>query len=191
MEIKFAPSFFEDLKYMLSPMHKIETFFCNIKYFFQKVFRKHHTSDLELWNLYSHIAKIILPKLKTFRKMKKNGYPAIFSEYEDDNWESKNKYDEYIASGKLIGGGLKKWNEILDEMIFAFEYILYKDSDDHNTEYLKKKYGDWTEKKPENLKKLKCLNYEYYYDEKLDAKLQKRCDEGLILFAKHFQSMWD
>lgn len=109
----------------------------SVKYFFQKMFRSHHTADYELWGLGDHLAKIILPKLIAFRNMNLHGHPIDFSEWEEEHGDyggigiTKVDYDKAIESGDMVGGGLDKWLETLDEMIFSLEYMLYHDGYDN------------------------------------------------------------
>lgn len=56
--------------------------------------------DADLWNLFHHITKFVLPRLIRFREMPRIGYPADLTE--------------------------KRWNRILDQIITAFK-ILDKD----------------------------------------------------------------
>lgn len=94
----------------------------------------------DLWSLDITIANFVLPRLKKFKK-ENIGYPGI---EEMDTPE--------------------KWDEALDKMILAFEYVV------HN-------YG-WYVVNPKK----------YEQDE-----LKRRCaviDEGLQLFAKWFQYLW-
>ena len=133
-------------------IYKIPLMKDEIKWFFQKIFRKHHTSDLELWNLHVYLSKIIYKKLKAFRKMPRMGYPASFMDWDEDMEKNdgitKEDYDKHYE-----GGGMKHWNKTLDKMIYAF-----------------KKIADDDVYKPSAYKKI---------------------DEGLQLFAKYFQALWD
>lgn len=74
-----------------------------------KQLKKHGFSDSETWSLDSVIVEFILPRLKRFKEIH-NGFP--------------------------IGGDMteQKWEEILDKMIFAFEF--------HTLKY------DWSANKP-------------------------------------------
>jgi hypothetical protein len=46
-----------------------------VKYFFQRIFRKNHLSDVEVWECGFDIAKYSLKKIKAFRAMNRQGYP--------------------------------------------------------------------------------------------------------------------
>lgn len=119
-----------------------------IKWFFQKLFRGF--SDDELWNLDNTIAKWILPRLKRFKK------------------------DSIAFPAEL--GIPDKWDEILDKMIWSFDYIVNQD-----------KYED------EIMEKYKDneLDEEGHYRWIKDAnELSKKCQEGLDLFGTYFRSLW-
>ena len=65
---------------------------------FQRIIRKHHTSDIDLNRLDLHISKMILPKLVAFR----------------------NQSLHFSPTGKI-----ETWLKILDEIIFAFKWNIY------------------------------------------------------------------
>jgi hypothetical protein len=112
-----------------------------IKYAFQRLFRGY--DDRKSYDVYYEIAKFTLRHLKNFRKLKKVGYPR--------------------------GLTMRKWNKILDKMIYAFERLA-------NDDILV--YQDKNGKsKIRNTKNIKKIN--------------SKIDEGLALFVKYFQSLWD
>lgn len=73
-----------------------------VKWFLQRHIRGF--CDPEWYNLDQELAKWVLPRL-IYLKENSIGYPAAFAEEND---------------------GLKKWEDILDRIIFAFEYQAYK-----------------------------------------------------------------
>ena len=103
---------------------------------------KSHLTDLkkfgfshsETWSLDSVVSEFILPRLKCFKQVN-NGVPHGFTE--------------------------SQWNEIIDDMIFAFEWNLTCEDD-------------------ENLD----------LDKKIQKANWKRYSEGLKLFAKYFRDLW-
>lgn len=140
--------------------HRISNFFHNIVYFIQKITRSHHCSNLDLWDLYSHLAKITLPKLVAFRAQKINGYPNNFSEWSDNCGYTKEEYDKAKSDGSIVGGEMDAWLKTIDEMIFAFEFVLYFESWDKKKKQIfidKYKLPDLEAKIPENLH----ISYEY------------------------------
>ena len=61
---------------------------------------KYPAKPKETWSLFTNIAEYTLPRLKLFKRLQ-NGYP-----------------------GRDEADTPEKWNEILDRMILAFEYII-------------------------------------------------------------------
>ncbi len=72
--------------------------------------KKRGFDDSELWNLDHTISKFILPRLKRFKNITM-GYPACITE--------------------------KEWDDTLDTMINAFEYIVKEETDTHQNEIKK------------------------------------------------------
>lgn len=198
---------------------RIPDIFRQIKWFLQRVFRASHTSDLDIWDLRQHLSPIILRKLKAFRSYPLHGYPAKFCEYHENEWESREKYDEAFANGDVSGGGFDAWIKALDEMIFAFDFLVYYEYFDkerdamlkrHNLEYPHKKIPEnrrihYAYKRPDGSymsshlppdeaenKDNEFLGEEVsYYNFDLEREYYERVHNGLGLFAKHFMSLWD
>jgi|GEM_PF-2513521 hypothetical protein len=174
------------------PRH-IRDFGYEIKYLFQKVLRKHHSSDKELWNLYDYLIKFIYPKLKAFKKMKRTGYPSMFCDYEDDMvFESKEQYEDYVKNSDMIGGGPEAWEKVLDEMIFACEYILHKE---YEKKY-KNFYKNWGLEDPyAEIEENKCDSFivgeVFYFNVKLEMEYEARAQKGIELMGKYLFSLWD
>ena len=73
----------------------------------------------------------------------------------------------------------EKWDEALDKMILAFEYVVNWDEwwiDNPNYDYF-----NTSPKEKERIRKAMCKERE---------RRQAAIDEGLQLFAKYFQSLW-
>lgn len=103
----------------------------------------------ELWSLDATIAKFILPRLKVFRE-NHCGYPGQLT---DD-----------------------KWNEILDDMIVAFDIYL-NDNDLINSEEIIRKFHKQGLFKGRSLEK--CLE------------LHTTFEKGMEYFHKYWMSLWD
>lgn len=135
-----------------------------VKWFFQKIFRQSHASDLDLWGLSSRLAEIILPKLRAFKKINVNSYPACFSDWNEDGDEyghggigqTKEEYDKAIEDGTMVGGEMEEWHKVLDEMIYACEWHLADQGSRKLEKEFAKKYGDCHAEIPENLKQNDC-----------------------------------
>jgi hypothetical protein len=171
---------------------RIRDMYYSIKYMIQWIFRPNHLSDMELWNLDLTMAKWIYPRLKVFVKKKRNGYPGIFSEYNKNEWKSKEEYEEAIKTGKHLGGGTEAWDEILQEMIFAFEWKIYYE--DYNNEKQRDKFcKKWGIKNPhEKRLENKRINYVYKSLEpgfagctSDDPELDKKEPEKYLFLRRH------
>lgn len=112
---------------------------------FQDIKKEWGFTPDECWNLYHTIAIFILPRLTFFRE----NYGGMFtpaSLKEQDN---------------------KKWQKMLDKMIWSFKQIAKENFDEPPKFYLKK--------------------YEYMEACKV---YQKDIDEGLDLFREYFLALW-
>ena len=99
-----------------------------------------YVNPKETWSLDITFAKYIIPRLKKFKELN-NGYPGI----EEVNTP-------------------EKWDEALDKMIQAFEYVANE--------------FDWWVDNPK---------YDCFDEEK---RRQVVINEGLQLFAKYYMNLW-
>jgi len=120
-------------------------------------------SDRDCWSLDYTIAKFALPRLIELKKMMHGTPTSMFEKLPEGEY---NYTPEQTASAE------KKWNEILDEIIFAMDYV----ANCREYDYYPKK--TWPEKTTKD-----------DYAELLAV--EKRVQEGLLLFGKHFRSLWD
>ena len=161
--------------------------FHDITYWLRKKRQKWTTGfpHEESWDFKSALANWALPRLK---HMKDNlhGYPTCL--IPEEKWEEISAGKEIVDEGRNIREehGMKEWNKILDKIIWSFEnhdnepmptepenydsrcnMIKY---DDGSTEYehLDDRPWDWTE----------CEAHD------------KKVQEGLDLFAKHYKDLW-
>jgi hypothetical protein len=128
----------------------------------------------DTWSMDKTLPLIIIPMLIQLKKTK-HGVPASMYD-EDDAW----------SQDRLDANAEAKWDNVLSEMIWAFEQTL----DDQ-----------WPDKYTVNLGKYHFENRdgkdEIVWDEEpvIDREgieiHQKRIDDGLALFGKHYQSLWD
>lgn len=141
--------------------YRIKDAMRSVKYFFQKVIRRSHTSDIEIWNINYPLAKFTYRKLKAYKNAPRKSYPAVFIEYHEHEWSSKEEYDKAIQDGRMVGGGPDAWEKVVDEILFAFEWFLVKDS----LSYKKKRafYEKWDLENPEEEVE-ENLVFHYWYD---------------------------
>lgn len=121
--------------------------------------------NYDIWNMDHTLALIILPMLK---KLKEKGHGSPHIDDEDVTVELRStsappKVNEWDVDGLHH----QRWQWALDQMIWAFEQIL-DDDEGHNNYYVDGKF-DMVKYKEYNNKIQSCL----------------------ILFGKHFRSLWD
>jgi hypothetical protein len=144
---------------------------------YQKI--RYGVSDDDVYSLGHTIAVFILPRLKYFKKKGKIGVPCRFL---PDNFHTLQGEAYELAVEK----GAKEMEAALDEMIFAFEYIINADDFCELPEILYFRGKDF------------CFNNEKTkeqeqaweeYMKKSDA-LNERKNNGLALFAKYYDTLW-
>lgn len=132
-----------------------------------KHFKKRHViidiHDYDTWSADYTLAMVIHPVLVEFRKEENlNSYPmAIDPEDIPDSVLAISGSDQFEL-------GMIRWKWILDEMIWAFVNILDEDSDT-------KFYN--IEEKTMDIEKYKAHN--------------QRIENGLRLFGKYYQNLWN
>ena len=161
----------------------------NIKYWFPQYARriwqaiKWNYTEVDIWGLHSTTAKFLIPRLKLLKE-KKHGVPVEFSIYEQDTPKNKVKSLKFIQ--KFVPEvtlknynfdihAVKAWNKCMDKMITAFELILLEDKGDID-------YGHITKD---------STKAEYKRYRAKVAKVQRIINEGIMLFAKYYQNLWD
>jgi hypothetical protein len=131
-------------------------------------------------NAYSYIAEKTLPYLYDFRKHRRYGTP-IFSK--------ENLSDE---------GRTQKWEDIINEIIFALEQCAYENDDDcmmPNPNY-DPKQKELFKDTPRDEKGMRYLEFNPDYGKEIlngEAynKKHERINAGLALFGQYFQNLWD
>jgi hypothetical protein len=118
----------------------------------------------ELWNLDTAILKFVLPRLRAFVKMKRNGY----SDYAFNSQE--------------------EWEDVLQKMLWALEQQIKPDCGDKKFILVKGKYK-W--RKLEDGKNKLITLREEKYDSKGLKKHREKVQEGLDLFGKYWLCLWD
>ena len=123
----------------------------------------------DTWNMDHTLALIVLPMLKQL-KATKHGSPCTDDEDVPENLRStaaEPKDNEWDTDSNLF----KRWDWVMDEMIYAFEMELDEDWDLRIYE----KHGkDWP---PQALAERKVI--------------QDRIQNGFRLFGKYYQGLWD
>jgi len=178
------------------------------KYLFQKIFRKNHLSNRDIWGTCYNMAPYILKRLEAFYNLDLMGVPFDFVDY-DENEGAWNSYEDYKASG-VVGGGEEAWKATIGEMIFAFYFLLAGESEKWRKKFVEKYGLDWEAETPENLTTLTFYETEdgriiipstdtqtdpawkavstsqFYSNTKMLAECSARAQKGFELFGKYY-----
>ena len=150
----------------------------------------------DTWSMDSTLTPIILPMLRQLRKDK---HGAPFTEDADVPERLRSTTKAAIKSKKeswdTDGNHFKRWDWIMDEMIWAFEQL----ADDWEAQFHTGKSDIvWIPSKELDAKG-KPLTYEMKsgpkdtrkWDKKGYMKHSARIDNGTRLFGKYFRALWD
>lgn len=149
----------------------------------------------DTWSMDHTLAMIILPMLKQLQATKhgapgsmpafqqtSNQYPQMcFTFYEDDDHSAWNE-------------GHKQWTEIMDKMIWSFEQLLDENWDEQF--WIVKPELDLDDlANTEGLDENGCKELKWKVEGECDWKAREeyanRIKEGLELFGKYYQDLWD
>jgi hypothetical protein len=144
----------------------------------------------DTWSMDSTLSPIILPMLKQLRKDK---HGAPFTNDADVPERLRSTTKAAIRSKKNTWdtdcNHFKRWDWIMDEMIWAFEQLCNDDHDakffsgESDIEWEKNDDGTSTMKRgPKDTRK---------FDRKGYTKHQERISNGTRLFGKYYQALWD
>lgn len=128
--------------------------------------------DYDVWNMDSTLAYIVLPMLKMVKEQKQ-GVPA--TDEDDAPHIDVSGEDE---ENKMWND--KRWDYILDEMIWSFEQI----------------NSDWEDQYHKNTSEFPVVDGKIDWPNSTDfdyegwKKHKERMENGFRLFGKYFQSLW-
>lgn len=151
------------------------------------------------WSCDSTLTPIILPLLKSLKEHKQgSGFidmedvPESMRFTETEEWDAQTTFEFYDkCEDKMKCDVHTRYEWALDEMIWAFEQL---NSGDWEDQYWKTRPEiDFTEHEEDKGKTLKPVRWkvEGVCDWEGRKKHQARIDNGLRLFGKYFQTLWD
>lgn len=145
----------------------------------------------DTWSMDATLRPIILPMLKQLQQQKQ-GAPNV--DYEDVPEELRPTAEEielYKKNGETDPNFFKRWDWVIDEMIFAFENLDGEWEDQFTSGEID---IDWEpcddDRKIQMYQMVHGPNHTYKADYEGMAKYQKRIDNGLLLFGKYFRALW-
>ena len=137
--------------------------------------------NYDTWSMDHTLALIIVPMLKQLKETKQ-GAPNVDSS-DVPNYLKPKQMDivRYRENGETDENFFKRWDYVMDEMIWAFEQIIDDGNDDQFYDHSEIGEKDSIEA---SVRKLKVDQ------EGLDAH-HKRINNGTRLFGKYYRCLWD
>lgn len=142
----------------------------------------------DTWGMDSTLAPIILPLLKKLKETK-HGSALVDDDDVPDELKSTNAEpltEEQVSMGYCDNNVHKRWEWVMDEMIWAFEQILDENADSQF-------FYDSNSAEPSNDPNITFT--ESMRRRELDKEgylaWQNRKTRGLTLFGKYFEGLWD
>ena len=109
-----------------------EGLYYKLKYFFQRHIRGY--DDLDKWNVGWYMARKSIPVLKAWRDSRIMS-TSIKHHYEDRHGEIVElSHDEIYNDGEPNSFTIEEWKAIIDDIIFAFEFVVEGDNNIFNSQ---------------------------------------------------------
>ena len=147
----------------------------------------------DTWSMDHTLGQIALPMLKQLKE-KKHGSPIVDDEDVPEELKSTSapaKENEWDTDDNHF----KRWDWVMDEMIFAFEHHINKEWEEayRSGEFDHKSVAcEWYENgKPKMFKLEEGLKHTYKCDYDGMAIVEERIKNGFRLFGKYYQALWD
>ena len=144
----------------------------------------------DTWNLDHTLAMIIYPALLQLKEIK-HGLPSEFATVGGEDWDSQLSFDFYVETQpECFALGEKRWDEVMDKMIWSFQQLCLDDYTDkyHHGEM---KMG-WTDMDANGMSEMVDENpNEHWYDHVGNQLHDERIQEGIELFGRYYRNLWD
>lgn len=149
--------------------------------------------DYDVWNMDSTLALIVLPMLKRLKE-KKHGSPLVEDADVPEHLRSTSApqlTEEQIDSGHTDDNFHRRWEWVLDEIIWTFEQ-LQPDCDWEDQYYTGTAHYVWEKAEGESLYEMKQgPKHRQAFDAEGYRAHADKIKRGLILFGKYYQGLWD
>jgi len=157
------------------------------------------------WDLFSYLAKEITVDLKCFKRENTHSIPGtLYNQVLEDfgyKQYSDIPEDEYTHT-EIEKESVKRWNEIIDKMIWSFEEIAEEYPHDPFMNAISEYHDKYPKKEDESFEEFfnnRPNKNRPDFDDTVDRKaLNKekeeyryKIEEGLHLFAEWFENLWD
>lgn len=136
--------------------------------------------DYDVWNADHSLGLIILPTLELLKKNKIGGPYVDDSDVPEElrSTAAPPLPPEKAAMGHVDENHFKRWDWVLDEMIWAFHQVVNEDSD---SQFFKHHPTDSDD----------VFGGKIDFDKEGYQKWEARKRHGLTLFGKYYEALWD
>lgn len=141
-----------------------------------------HIDPYDVWSMDSTLSLIVVPMLKQLKAVKHGAPNVDLTDVPKHLHPTKAEQKKHRENGSTDKNFFKRFDWVLDEMIWAHEQIISDDGDgqfyDHS------KANDPNDDLNAQVRKIKV-------DRKGLKAYHDRIDNGLRLFGKYYRSLWD
>jgi hypothetical protein len=159
-----------------------------------------HIDSWDTWNADATLAMIIYPMLLQLRDTK-HGVPSeLVNEVGGEDYTDQSSFEFYKQTHDWAWEiASKRWDEILDKMIWSFQQLVEVDYDNKyhhglgDYEFVESgnQFPNPVTGKMEKTFQMINKNPDCWYDHVGHKLHEERVQEGLELFGKYFRSLWD
>jgi len=139
----------------------------------------------DTWSMDHTLAHIVLPMLVQLKRTKHGAPNTDNADVPKELRMSKKQLTAYSKTGDTDDNFFKRWDWILDEMIWAFNQKCQDNWEGDYYEY--REMGPEESKDPESLFGLKLV----WEDREGQKAHQERMTNGFKLFGKYYENLWD
>ena len=141
---------------------------------------KVHIDKWDTWSMDHTLAHIVLPMLVQLNRTKHGAPWVAVADVPKELRPTKKDINAYNKDGSTDDKFFKRWDYVLDEMIWAFEQ---KNRDHWEDDY----YGPYIESED----KRELFGRFEWIDDEGRQKHQERMTNGFKLFGKYYENLWD
>lgn len=154
----------------------------------------------DTWSFDHTLANIIYPALLQLKATKQGVPSKVVNDVGGEDWDPQESFDFYKEThNEAWNEAAKKWDEILDKMIWAFHQLTidYDEKYHHGKgEYdfveTDKMFPNPVTGKMEKTFQMVDKNPDdHWYDVEGHQLHEERMQEGFELFGKYFRNLWD
>ena len=148
---------------------------------------KIHIDKYDTWSMDHTLALIILPMLKQLKESKQ-GSQIVDDEDLPVHMNYHDNDDEYFPTTQWVH---HRWDWVMNELIWTFEQLLDNEwEEQYIIQHGELDLDDWNDELDEKYKPVRWKK-EYIVNHEGRNAHQNRITNGLRLFGKYYQGLWD